>query len=404
MTCPHPTVRCINQYELIRKYRCESCGAVMMCACDEDVGPLVPKQLAFAVESDTGRGVPITAGFQSKVCDACRGLPLKPHPKGPSYGSKIKRYYWREIEFETVKRFRTWWQAHGSPKLTLDEKLDVNKKIRREVLDQFKLVHKTAPKYTFATEQQRDVTAEYGIEVVTLRATYGSNSAKRPAIIVDVCGACRVEEYACRHFRSLGYSALVVGNEPIWVLFGVYMSPLIQDAKDPNNRNVGIGFKFDEQKRGELVWTLLPEDFGRPGYAIRRREAIKQHLSAIIIEPGGLPPLFDRWLGPSEDIRQYLAALGSEQVQIARQLIKILPAVKIVEILQYLIENYWSRRSGWPDLLACRDTEILFAEVKSEGDKLRENQEHWIRDNYERLHFPFKLVRVLKFEDHRSAA
>jgi len=114
--------------------------------------------------------------------------------------------------------------------------------------------------------------------------------------------------------------------------------------------------------------------------------------------------LFDRWLGPSEDLRQYLAALGSEQVQIARQLIKILPAVKIVEILQYLIENYWSRRSGWPDLLACRDTEILFAEVKSEGDKLRENQEHWIRDNYERLHFPFKLVRVLKFEDHRSAA
>jgi hypothetical protein len=221
MTCPHPTVRCINQYELIRKYRCESCGAVMMCACDEDVGPLVPKQLAFAVESDTGREVPITAGFQSKVCDACRGLPLKPHPKGPSYGSKIKRYYWREIEFETVKRFRTWWQANGSPKLTLDEKLDVNKKIRREVLDQFKLVHKTAPKYTFATEQQRDVTAEYGIEVVTLRATYGSNSAKRPAIIVDVCGACRVEEYACRHFRSLGYSALVVGNEPIWVLLSM---------------------------------------------------------------------------------------------------------------------------------------------------------------------------------------
>jgi hypothetical protein len=376
----------------------------MMCACDESVGRFLPNQLEFSVEPDTGRKVPITAGFQPKVCDACRGLPLTPHPKGPSYGSKLRRYYWREIEFETVKRFHAWLQAQGSPKLTPADVLEAKKRLRREILDEFKLLHKTAPKYTFAREQQHDVSAEYGIEVVTLKASYGPTSGKRRTIIIDGGEVCSVEEYACRHFRNLGYSALIVGNAPIWVLFGVYMSPLIQDATDPYNRNVGIGFRFSAEKRGEPIWTLLPEDFGKPGYGVRRGEAIKKHLSVITSGPEGLRQLFDRWLGPSEDLRQYLAGLSNDQVQIARQLINILPAVKIVEILQYLIEDYWSRRSGWPDLLAYRDNEVLFAEVKSAGDKLGENQERWIRGNCKRLHFPFKLVEVLKSEDGRSAA
>ena len=36
--CPHSNVRCLSEFELIRKYQCEGCGAVMMCACDESVG------------------------------------------------------------------------------------------------------------------------------------------------------------------------------------------------------------------------------------------------------------------------------------------------------------------------------------------------------------------------------
>jgi|SRR5450631_673396 hypothetical protein len=60
--------------------------------------------------------------------------------------------------------------------------------------------------------------------------------------------------------------------------------------------------------------------------------------------------------------------------------------------------------SGWPDLLVYRDNEFFFAEVKSAGDKLGKSQERWVRDNRERLHFPFKLVEVLKKLDHDAAA
>ena len=33
-------------------------------------------------------------------------------------------------------------------------------------------------------------------------------------------------------------------------------------------------------------------------------------------------------------------------------------------MLRYLVEDYWGRRSGWPDLIVFRDNEFFFAEVK----------------------------------------
>ena len=80
----------------------------MMCACDEDIGrKFLAHQLGRGVELHTQQRVPVTAGFQPNVCEGCRGLPLTPHPKAAIHGrtSKIQRYYWRELAFETMKRF-----------------------------------------------------------------------------------------------------------------------------------------------------------------------------------------------------------------------------------------------------------------------------------------------------------
>ena len=378
----------------------------MMCACDESVGrKFLVHQLEFGVELDTKRQVPVTAGFQQKVCEECRGLPLTPHPKSASPGrtSKIARYYWRELAFETMKRFDVWSQTRGPCNRTPAEDAEIKNKIRRDVLEEHKSLHETTPKYTFSKNRPREIINKYGVEVVPLKGTYISSPTKRRAIIMDSAGSCSVEEYACRHFRSLGYSAVIVENEPIHVLFGVYMSPVIQDATDPQNRTVGISDRrpFDGGVRGKIIWIPLPDDFGTPGYGVRRAEAIRKHLSAVICEPRELQRLFDLLLDPSEDLRQYLS--GDRNVQVARQLINILPAAAIIEILRYLIEDYWGRRAGWPDLFVYRDNEFFFAEVKSAGDKLGETQERWIRDNHQRLRFPFKLVEVLKDLEHDAA-
>ena len=67
-----------------------------------------------------------------------------------------------------------------------------------------------------------------------------------------------------------------------------------------------------------------------------------------------------------------------------------------IELLRYLIEDYWGRRAGWPDLLIFSENEFFFAEVKSATDRLGKSQQRRLRDNRERLHFPFKLVEVRK--------
>jgi hypothetical protein len=97
----------------------------------------------------------------------------------------------------------------------------------------------------------------YGnVEVLPVRGAYVSNPAGRRAIIMDGAEPCNVEEFACRHFRSLRYNALIVENSPIHVLFGVYMWAVIQDSADPRNRIVGVidRRESDAGTRGKIIW------------------------------------------------------------------------------------------------------------------------------------------------------
>jgi hypothetical protein len=82
------------------------------------------------------------------VCEECRGLPLTPHPKSASPGrtSKIARYYWRELALETLKRFDVWSQTRGCNRTPAEDR-EIKSKIRRDVLEELKSLHETAPKY-----------------------------------------------------------------------------------------------------------------------------------------------------------------------------------------------------------------------------------------------------------------
>lgn len=107
-TCEHADVACLNQYELIRKYRCSSCNGVMICACDEPFGRRFwDHRLDEGCELETQRRVPVTLGFQAAVCNECRGLPAEaaPHAEGWGCTTKVRRYCWREHFFETERRF-----------------------------------------------------------------------------------------------------------------------------------------------------------------------------------------------------------------------------------------------------------------------------------------------------------
>lgn len=399
--CEHQTAECLNPYELIRKYRCLDCGEVMMCDCDEEIGRAVlPHQLGFATELESQQQVKVTLGFQPRICRECRGLDPIAHPKAEIYGisSKIRRYYWREIFMETSRRFMDWASASGYSDLQLARRENQGRyeEIEAEALMHIKKLHKEDPKYEYEEKSQSQVISEQDVEVVDLKGTY--TRAEDGSLVIERDDTLlSPEQFVMKFLEEQGYSSIYAESIPFHVLFGVLMWPLIQDPADTKLQLRGFG-KRDATAAGreEVINTLLPPDFGAPGYFTRRKPAIEKHLNELPRRREQLLRLFDDWLPHSADLRQYLWAHEPEKIQVARRLLAILSPAEIVSTLDYLVADYWRRYLGWPDLLAFADDEHMFVEVKSTNDRLSEDQKRWIEDNSTYLHFPFKLVKIRK--------
>lgn len=393
--CHHPERVCLNQHELIRKYRCPECGAVMMCACDEVYGRrFLAHQLNEGCELDTQERVPVTHGFQEGICSECRGLPADPAPAAaiPGRTSKIKRYYWRELFFAKETARYDWDSQH--PDATDEERHAAHSAIEKAVLEEIKELHASSPKYVFTEKSQAEVIDQYSVEIEPLQAAYAKDGGKGAQIVAgdEIISA---EEFASRHYSRQGWQVLLLESVPLHALFGVMMWIVIQDPIDPKNRIVSFGDRtaYEDRRTKEPIWTHLPSDFGSKGYGDRRVEAISKHFDELLLDDDPLW-LFGYWLEPSEGLRQYLWAHRPEDVARARRLLEILPFDTIKMILRYLVDGYWDRYLGWPDLLLYRENEFKLVEVKSSSDKLSDDQKRWIADNHEILKLPFAIAKV----------
>lgn len=400
-SCTHAAVSCLNTYELIRKYRCDDCGGVMMCACDEAHGRrFLPHQLASAQELATRARIPVDLGFLAGICTECRGQPAVAAPLAEGFGrtSKIKRYYWRELHFLSTQRTAEWAAAHLHA--TEEDRKRASAVIGQEVLDQVKAQHAASPKYSFGEPSQSEILARCKVDVQRLDAAYSDQPAKG-AVILHNGVAISPEDHVSGPYEQQGWSVMKLESRPLHALFGVMMWMLIQDPTDPKVRIVGFGDRRIYEASGiySPIWTGLPEDFGTKGYAVRRAEAIEAHLASLPTEPSDLLWHFDFWRPYSVDLRHYLWAHRDDDVDRARQLIEWLSTEQIVSTLRYLVEAYWGRYLGWPDLLMERHGQHLFGEVKSSGDRLSQDQKRWIIDNHERLGFPYRLIKVHRKTD-----
>lgn len=399
--CDHTSVVCLNQHELIRKYRCADCGAVMMCVCDEPFGQrFLAHQLSEGCELDTQERVPVTHGFQPATCNGCRGLPLQPAPGAaiPGRTSKIKRFYWRELFFRETERFADW--EATNPQASPEEAGTARKRIASEVLDEIKALHAFAPLYDMREPSQADVLSRYDVAIDAFSPDYAATPEKG-AVVMLKGAILSPEAFVAHRYAAMGWSAMPLESVPLHALFGVLMWLLIEDPADTKNRMVSFGSRtaFEARVPGEQIWMHLPEDFGTPGYGRRRREAVDEHFQFFFMpdghaDRGQLLWLFDYWREPSERLRQYLWAHRDADIERARHLIEILPAETVLAILRYLIDDYWGRYLGWPDLLLHRADEFLLVEVKSSSDKLSAEQMHWIIDNHDALKLPFRMAKL----------
>jgi hypothetical protein len=399
--CIHLEVTCINPYEIIRKYKCNSCGEVMMCACEEEFARrFFPHQLKYGKDLKTQKKISVTIGFQKKICNTCRGLPEEAYPKAETYGrgSKILRYYWREILCETTKRFGDWADSKNYKDyyLARKENPEVFSKLRKEVIEEIKKLHEYSPKYNYQEKSQKQVLEENNVEVVKFEGVHIKGSGRKVGIL-EGTEILSPEDFVSNYFKKHGYNVIVAESVPFHVIFGIFMWLLIQDCKDPLVRIVGFGDRkaADERRKEKEIWTHLPQDFGTPGYAKRRSEAIIEHLHLIDSE-NDILWLFDYWLESSEGLRQYLWAHRDADIARARRIVSILPKDDLIKILKYLIADYWRRYTGWPDLIVYNKKEFFMVEVKSSKDRLREDQKNWIYGNSNELHFPFKIAKIHK--------
>ncbi len=401
-TCKHENVVCINPYEIIRKYRCSACNEVMMCKCEEEFAKrYFSHQIKFGQEYNTKEHIPVTIGFQPNVCNSCKGFPEETHPKAEIYGraTKIVRYYWREILFETTRRFGELTEKRGEESwLNARRKYgDKYKTIEKDVIEEIKKLHKVSPKYSYQEESQSAVLSKYKIEVINLSGVYVKQKNGKAKLLHNN-KVISVEEFASEYFKSKEYDVLMTESVPFHVIFGIYVWLLIQDPGDPKLRPAGFGDRnaFDKGLKGQMIWTMLPEDFGTIGYAERRGDIIEKHFLDFPNDKEEFLWLFDYWLEPSAEFRQYLWAHHQKDIIKARKIVKILSINIIIKILKYLISNYWGRYCGWPDLLISKKNDFLFVEVKSSRDKLSRDQRKWIKGNAEILNLPFKLLKIDK--------
>lgn len=397
MRCLRSNRELINPYELIRKHKCLECGEVMMCSCDKELGQYyVPHQLGYGTSLNTQDHIPVTIGFQDNICPKCRNEVLPAYPRKGLYGSssKIKRYYWREIQFEYIRLFKEYADKKGVYKY--DEAIKKFPKefasCKERALVFIKKIHEKRPLYVFDEPSQKDIIENYQVEVINYKCTYKKSDTKKASILYKE-QTYTAEEYVQERYKEQGYQVVLLESVPIHVIFATFMYQLIEDLSDPRVRVCMFG---DRKEKGKLIYANLPDDFGTSGFYKRREKEIEKWLEEINYEKEELLWLFNYWVNDeySGTLRQYLWAFKEEKIQIARLLVQILPGDCIKKILRYLIQDYFSRYCGWPDLFCYNNIEYLLLEVKTSGDKLSDDQRNWIKGNYQELKMPFKLIKL----------
>ncbi|WP_420583777.1 VRR-NUC domain-containing protein [Ruegeria sp.] len=396
--CRHLTVECLNEYELIRKYRCNDCGEVMMCACNEEFGNrFLSHQLEQGVELETQARIKVTIGFRPNVCNECRGLPLVAAPTAaiPGRTSKIKRFYWRELFFMVTERAEKW--VLENPDAAETEIQEKRNSVEKEVLAELKELHATAPKYDMRESSQAEIIARYNVKVQPFYPDYVEKPQKGAVVLLEG-EAISPESFVAREFASDGWSSMELESTPLHALFGVMMWQLLSTDDEAQLVEFGSRTALDTGKPTFPIRTFLSQDFGTRTYGARRKKEIDEHFALLMSDNKPdreyLLELFDYWRGHSRDLREYLWAHRDPDVDKARQLIERLSPESILIILRYLIEDYWGRFVGWPDLLLWKGDEVLMIEVKSSSDKLSAEQKRWIADNATRLKFPFRIAKL----------
>ncbi len=177
MSCLHDHVQCLNHYEYFRKYRCDDCGAVVMCECERKlVLTFLPHQVHFTSEYGSRRRVRVD-GLAPSTCAECRGVAEEAHSLAEIWGQKgkVERFYWREI-FKThcellLEHYGP--DFHFSNIVERDPEFpEVSKRLNKKARKYGQELHERSPKYNVKEITEAEFLAEVPVPVRTIEGDY----------------------------------------------------------------------------------------------------------------------------------------------------------------------------------------------------------------------------------------
>jgi hypothetical protein len=174
------------------------------------------------------------------------------------------------------------------------------------------------------------------------------------------------EELAIKYYENLGYNASWTENYYWWYLMALL---LWEEIFAPIN-GVFNGFELYSRMND------MPMDFFKPEFYQKRKNLINNKIMQLKNADleAEVSKSYNRNFGkccrPIEDWNRYTL----NELLIPT---RVLNKNAFLGILTRLISNFNAKRSGLPDLIVYTDEELFFSEVKSERDRVSNNQREW---------------------------
>jgi hypothetical protein len=193
------------------------------------------------------------------------------------------------------------------------------------------------------------------------------------------------EETAIQYYQEQGYKAIWSENNYWWDLLGLLFWDVIfakvNGAVAVSNGGIEEVLYVDSPKFNELFkWTIntngMPADFFTINFYKNREALINNRVKELL--DSNIELLLDQSYknnyGKNFRMIEKWDKFTLEELKvISRKLSNDI----IVKILERIIKNITDNRSGLPDLIVFNDSNFFMVEVKSEKDKISEQQKNW---------------------------
>lgn len=194
---------------------------------------------------------------------------------------------------------------------------------------------------------------------------------------------CFAEEVALLHYKKEGYSGIWSENSYWWMLLSLLFWHIIFAKLE------GL-IPYDSEEH--MQFSGMPPDLFKEEFYERRKYLIRNRCQELLMGDiiQKLIESYEENYGKNCRLIEDWNAFSLDELVIP---LKLVEKEKLLKIFHRLLSNFNNNRRGLPDLILYNDNRFFFAEVKSENDKITEDQLKW-HDFLSRLGFKVELVLI----------